>query len=314
MAGIDSSRFAQLRPKPAPPPSYADDAYWFARYTDTNFEPYDWYLKLDQLKDTLSPLISPLSQIVILGCGTSDVAERMFHEGFQNITCIDRCEVLIDHFADKHQDRTTLQFEATPVHLIPKDYPSWVGKFDLALDKGMLDAIACCTNKEKDTSEALMAISQILKPKSGIYVCVSHASPELREQMFFGAGGNSANLCGTGGSARSRASSPGADAGARSARSTSARAELEADDPKMNESQLVGVSRAYSWRVCHKTLPRPMNPHVEDPKGKAAPAKGAASVDLTPSPAFMAEEHVYHVYTCHRFDIGETRSSSRSRT
>jgi len=274
MAGLDYARFAEKQAAvtaSAALPGYADKQYWATRYTDTSFEPFDWYLKWQLLKDTLGRFLTPESHILVLGCGTSDLTEQLYAEGFVNVSNIDQCEALIDQLVEKHQDKTTVQYEASPVHLLPKDFPTWIGKFDLAIDKGMLDSLACSADKWRSTRDALVAISAVLKPGTGIYACLSHASPDLRQAMLLG---------------REKPEEA-----------------VAADDEEELEYPILGASGTFSWRLRHHRLPRPMEPVGEaDAKGKA-PAKGkdVGNTTMTPSPAFDVDEHVYHLYLCRRF-------------
>lgn len=184
MAGIDATRFQEQPPTP-PRPNYGDPAYWTARYANT-MEPYDWYVRWEQLQALLAPLLTPESQILVLGCGTSLVTEALFTGGFVNITAVDQCEGLIEHLKEQHEAKETVKFEALNVEKLPED---WAGSFNMALDKATLDSILCQAPAKgsAQATEVLKAVSASLAP-GGRYVCVSHAKPEHRLPLLLGPG------------------------------------------------------------------------------------------------------------------------------
>lgn len=163
-------------------PSFADLKYWDARYTATAFEPFDWYLGWEQLKDVLSPLLGPESRILVLGCGTSTLSEELYAEGFTHITNIDQCETLIDTMAQKHVDKTDMEYEVVDGHDFP---PEFTGKFDVVIDKAMLDCVACASDKWQAVSAVLRQASGALSA-AGVYVSVSHAAPVSRLPLLLG--------------------------------------------------------------------------------------------------------------------------------
>eukprot|EP00929_Paragymnodinium_shiwhaense_P112766 TRINITY_DN81032_c0_g1_i1.p1 TRINITY_DN81032_c0_g1~~TRINITY_DN81032_c0_g1_i1.p1 ORF type:complete len:287 (-),score=56.46 TRINITY_DN81032_c0_g1_i1:330-1139(-) len=267
MAAIDSSRFVG---KQAPACTYADAAYWLARYSkEPAFEAYDWYLKWDHVKDLLLPSLTPESEILLLGCGTSQVSDKLFEQGFKSITCVDSCEPLIQFLSDRDKDaKPTIEYHAVRAEQLLQEHPEWAGKFDLVLDKAFLDAVSCGKSKGAAARAILGGVTAVLKPESGIYCCVSHASPELRRPLLLGGQQGLATL----------------------------------KQPLPEEGEALGTSDSYKWKVEYSTVPRPLQPHAElDAKGKPiAPPKGAPPCDMQPSAVFDAKTHVYYVYLCKR--------------
>jgi 2-polyprenyl-3-methyl-5-hydroxy-6-metoxy-1,4-benzoquinol methylase len=280
MAGLESTRRFKSRSQTVI--SYADARYWDTRYSekgsdpkqDLSFAPFEWYLRYEQLKEVLQPILveatpppppttagedqeatdsqeqaSPKPQILVLGCGTSTLSEDLYNEGYLDITNVDRCQALIDHLSAKHEAKETLRYESQDVRCLPQE---WNSKFDVVIDKACLDAIACGKDARQDVPAALSAISRVLKPMTGIYISISHAAAEIRQPMLSGA----------------------------------------------NDTKVI-VSKKNRWQVSCNALPRLLAPPPEaGAKGGAAPKGGA--VELKPSPAFRANEHVYNMYVCRR--------------
>merc|ERR1719282_425694 len=81
-------------------------------------------------------------------------------------------------------DAPKMQFEVADAQSLPQD---WANRFDIVIDKAMLDAVACSgKDKSKNVRAVLQSVNRVLKPSTGIYVCVSHAGPELRRHMLIG--------------------------------------------------------------------------------------------------------------------------------
>lgn len=171
--------------------SYGDVAYWSARYRSRDHEAYDWYVSWAHLKELLSTYLCLDSQILILGCGTSRMSDEMHAEGFVNITNVDRCESVITTVAERTQDKPTVEFHALDAqHLLEK----WTGKFEVVIEKAMLDAIACGQDHRTEIQAMLHEVSRVLRPSCGVYVCVSHAPPDERFPFLVGRQGGETNV------------------------------------------------------------------------------------------------------------------------
>lgn len=279
MASLDSTRFKKQTGNTL---SYADARYWNARYgekssdpkaQDLSFAPFEWYLRYEQLKESLQPILveatppavpnnsgdqdgdaegpAPKPHILVLGCGTSSLSEELYNDGYVNITNIDRCGPLIEHLAAKHEAKETMRYQALDTQSLPQE---WNSQFDIVIDKACFDAIACGKDARQDVPATLSAINRVLKPLTGVYISISHAAPAIRQPMLSGT-----------------------------------------NDIK------VTVSKKNRWRVCSQPLPRLLAPPAENAgaKGGAAP-KGGGATDFKPSAAFRANEHVYNMYVCRR--------------
>eukprot|EP00930_Biecheleria_cincta_P052427 TRINITY_DN37688_c0_g1_i1.p1 TRINITY_DN37688_c0_g1~~TRINITY_DN37688_c0_g1_i1.p1 ORF type:complete len:245 (-),score=69.15 TRINITY_DN37688_c0_g1_i1:51-785(-) len=177
MAGLETSRFDNADPA-AVTPSYGDAKYWKLRYTEKAFEPFDWYLKWEQLKDIIAPLLAAESEVLVLGCGTSPLPDQLLAEGLAaNVTCVDQCAELIEALKQKYQDKAGLQFENLAASNLPQDYAN---RFDVVIDKAMLDCVFSGRQGQQQASEVMKAVNAVLKPEGSRYVVVSHMRPAQR--------------------------------------------------------------------------------------------------------------------------------------
>lgn len=218
LSALDPSRFNPQAAKATI--SYSDERYWNARYAekgsdpkaDNSFAPFEWYARYDQLKDLLQPIlveatppvpppsppaeaaegeeppaetevVPPKPRILILGCGTSSLGEDLYNEGYTSIMCLDRCTMLIEHLAAKHEAKQGLDFQAMDIKTLPQD---WTGQFDVVIDKACLDTIACSATSREDIPAVLSGVNRVLKPLTGVFITISHAAAEMRQPMLAG--------------------------------------------------------------------------------------------------------------------------------
>lgn len=139
--------------------TYANPRYWDEYYKKTTEEErFDWYGSWDSpldgttfqpygvgkaitantVGDLVKPYLKTEDKILMFGCGNSDMSEKMYHKGYENIMNIDISESLIEGLRArlaasmprmqwKYENASGLSFEAE--------------KFDVTIDKGTLDAI-----------------------------------------------------------------------------------------------------------------------------------------------------------------------------
>jgi hypothetical protein len=125
---------------------YGSEGYWNERYTK-HFEvdgdaAFDWYQDYRSLRPHLIPHCNtdPDFEILIPGCGNSEIGAHLYDEGFLNITNIDISSVAVSFMAERYGDREEMEFthmDATNMLHLPD------GCFNLVVDKvscGVLQA------------------------------------------------------------------------------------------------------------------------------------------------------------------------------
>lgn len=111
--------------------------------------------------------------ILIVGCGSSRLPIDMFWDGYENITCIDWCQNVINLQRDLNSEDN-----AFPIRFVKMDARDMSqfkdGSFDTVIDKAMIDAILTGDNGETVT-QILSEVHRVLTP-TGKFVCVSHGT------------------------------------------------------------------------------------------------------------------------------------------
>ena len=133
-----------------------------------------------------STIPSKDSQILHLGCGISKIQDTIFDKGYKNITNIDISPKCIE--LCRQSDTRGMKWDVCDV---TKEYPYPDEFFDLALDKGTLDAliIGRCDKWEigkdvlDDAAKYFRQVMRVLKP-GGVFLQITFGQPHFRKRIF----------------------------------------------------------------------------------------------------------------------------------
>lgn len=93
----------------------------------------------DECMKVMDQVCFSLIQVLVVGCGNSELSEQLYDVGYKNLTNIDISETVVTHMNQRNAERrpglTFQQVDATQT-------PYEDGSFQAALDKGTLDAMA----------------------------------------------------------------------------------------------------------------------------------------------------------------------------
>ena len=129
---------------------------------------YDWIAEFDAISQFLTPDFLELdfnSRVLVVGCGTSTLSERLYASGFHHITNIDIDAKQIEHMRLAHADKAaTMRWLVADGCNARAELPD-DGAFDLAIDKGTLDALLC-TDQAPEVLFAVATCAQ-MAPNTG---------------------------------------------------------------------------------------------------------------------------------------------------
>jgi len=169
---------------------FAQESYWQSRY-DTSDNTvvniahaadgasfYDWYIEY-RIKPS-SPLrnvmqdCAPATQfprVIDLGCGDSALCRELWRDSYMAVG--------IDIAASAgHAQRTLVGGVPSFVHCRVAALPLRANSFDVAMDKGTLDALLCCGD-ERGARELLAQVCRIVRD-GGWFFSVTYACPDQR--------------------------------------------------------------------------------------------------------------------------------------
>jgi len=147
---------------------------------------YDWYQDWNGIKNIMEKYSknSPQNMILNLGCGNSDIGEKMWKDHLGNIVNIDYSESVINYMKERFvalysNNEDTCLPPMSNICYLTMDATKMAfedEKFDIIFDKGTLDAILNKIN-------LLHECYRVLK-KGGYYFIVSHSEPSERDSIL----------------------------------------------------------------------------------------------------------------------------------
>ena len=161
--------------------SYGNQVYWEQHYKKTPGERFDWLLSFESLKPILTSYIPSVSSTILyVGCGTSELADKLCDLGYTNITCIDFSKEAIKQQTE-YSKKKEKQGKSVPnfqfMDVMHMDFEP--GNFDVVIDKCTVDSILSGEDYLRKCLKTLREISRVLK-EDGVYLMFSHESPSKR--------------------------------------------------------------------------------------------------------------------------------------
>lgn len=125
-----------------------------------------------------SPVIFlKISQVLVVGCGNSELSEQMYDVGYEDLMNIDISEVAINQMRERNADRRP-KMSYLLMDMLQMDFKD--AQFQVVLDKGTLDAVL--TDEEETTLERVDKmfgeIARVLQV-GGRYLCFSLAQAHV---------------------------------------------------------------------------------------------------------------------------------------
>jgi ubiquinone/menaquinone biosynthesis C-methylase UbiE len=116
--------------------------FWEEYYNSKGTEDYDWFQKFSELRDIFRLAGMEKDKhadltILDIGCGTSQLLENFYLQGFDKLVGVDFCKTVVDKMKLKYQHLA--QFEFFEMDALETEFIDH--SFDRILDKGLLDCI-----------------------------------------------------------------------------------------------------------------------------------------------------------------------------
>ena len=133
-------------------------------------------------RDAIFNNMKPDPKVLIIGCGTSRMAEEMLeYDNISKIVQIDWSYTavnLLDKIIEANGNTviTTKMMDARRL-----EFPD--NSFDTVIDKGLLDAMTCGDGANTNVMMMLNETYRVLKP-TGVYFCLSRAIEKQRKGKY----------------------------------------------------------------------------------------------------------------------------------
>eukprot|EP00742_Colponemidia_sp_Colp-10_P005567 GILJ01005950.1.p1 GENE.GILJ01005950.1~~GILJ01005950.1.p1 ORF type:complete len:615 (+),score=96.07 GILJ01005950.1:46-1845(+) len=161
---------------------YASADFWDERFRKTSGF-FDWYASYRELKPLFKSHFPHPEQMATLmvGCGNSKLSEEMFKDGYTDITNIDISSVVIEKMTQHYAETPMAAMKFTVMNVHELQFPDCT--FDLAVDKGTYDALACGEHRAESVGQLMLEVGRVLK-FGGTFVIVTHGRPAGRLASF----------------------------------------------------------------------------------------------------------------------------------
>ena len=155
---------------------------WNRRHMDNSDQ--EWLMPFSELRSVLSKQLAGLpscTPLLELGCGTSDLAARLFDDGWRNVTSVDLSRAAVQQAHARFSGgRPGLMFALSDARRLDGFGSS---EFGCVIDKGTLDAICCGEGFDYEGRLVLKSVERVLVP-GGRWVCVSLMGPAVVMPML----------------------------------------------------------------------------------------------------------------------------------
>jgi len=139
---------------------------------------FDWLLDFNEIKDCIVPAMRQSvadPETVVLGCGNSTLSHTLVQHGFTKVCSVDIDEPIIEFMRQQHPE---MRWEVSDLTNCQAELPD--GTFQVALDKGTLDAILCMPDVVVDMLFEVNRMMQL----GGVYIVISVLAPrELLQKI-----------------------------------------------------------------------------------------------------------------------------------
>jgi len=158
-------------------PEYGDPNYWNDVYT-VQPAPYDWLLSYCDIREFIenATMGNLAARILHVGCGSSELPEEMYMDGYWRMVNIDISPVAIDLMIERKAGKAGMQWAVMDATTM--SFPD--GEFDVVIEKSILDTLECNDDSESQRASYLAEVARVLRP-GGAFCCVTLIEPsEIR--------------------------------------------------------------------------------------------------------------------------------------
>eukprot|EP00850_Spirogloea_muscicola_P006698 SM000032S12082 [mRNA] locus=s32:401812:407454:+ [translate_table: standard] len=168
---------------PADFSEFRSKQFWETFFERRGDEPFEWYSEWDELRGFLRDSCATDEDILVAGCGNSELSAQWFDAGYTKITNIDFSRKVIQDMLKKHVTvRRTMRWLV--MDMTSTKFPD--ATFDVVFDKGGLDALMGEPGEEATAAgqRFLSEVARLIKPNGGRYICITLAQEHILELLL----------------------------------------------------------------------------------------------------------------------------------
>ncbi|XP_060602078.1 eEF1A lysine and N-terminal methyltransferase-like [Ruditapes philippinarum] len=156
--------------------------YWEEFFKKRGAKAFEWYGEYPELCGVLHKYIKPQDNMLMVGCGNSQLSADLYDVGYHNIVNIDISDTVIRQMVDKNQQqRPDMKF--LKMDVLNMEFAD--NEFTVALDKGTLDALMVDSSEKvvHDVEQMFNEIDRVLK-LMGRYICISLLQQHILDKVI----------------------------------------------------------------------------------------------------------------------------------
>eukprot|EP00937_MAST-01D_sp_MAST-1D-sp2_P005842 g5842.t1 len=198
-------------------PAYGNVGYWDARYATeaASEQRFEWYVPYESLRARLRRWAPPATAraVLVVGCGNSTLSEQMHADGYRRVVSVDNAPSVIEDMRRQHGhgqgggqggraagsdggDADASGATGSFYYVMDARQLALAdGTFDLAVDKGTLDAmLAGCDAAALDSAQRMGRDTMRVLRAGGSFVVVSSVAPAQYLPLLSGWCGGARNV------------------------------------------------------------------------------------------------------------------------
>ncbi|XP_060934344.1 eEF1A lysine and N-terminal methyltransferase [Limanda limanda] len=153
---------------------FSSAEYWERFFKKRGDKAFEWYGDYNSLCGVLHKYIKVQDQVLVVGCGNSELSEQLYDVGYKHLTNIDISETVVTHMNQRNaESRPGLSFQQVDATQTPYEDAC----YQAALDKGTLDAMA--SQEEGALARNMLTEVGRVVRVGGRYVCVTLAQESV---------------------------------------------------------------------------------------------------------------------------------------
>jgi len=160
---------------------YSSRGFWDEFYFSLRKEDDpEWLLSFEELQEQILDLLPRRNvEVLIPGCGKSNLPARLVENGFRHLTCIDFAPNVISEMKERHSalELDWIVMDALEMGMLPSSC------FDIVLDKGLVDSVVCSEQSSTCMQRLVEGMHRVLR-ENGLYILISHGKPATRIPYF----------------------------------------------------------------------------------------------------------------------------------
>ena len=166
---------------------YAKKEFWDDRFKESKGF-FDWYANWSEIKPVFEKhlkdrITSPgETNTLMVGCGNSKLSEEMAKDNYHKLTNMDISQVVLEKMKNHNKDKEECKdFEYVEMDATNMTFED--DKFDLTIDKGTYDALACDPKDKTMIKKLFLEMIRVTKP-TGAVVIITNGIPVKRLPDF----------------------------------------------------------------------------------------------------------------------------------